>query len=69
MSNHIKIPKLSDTLLVSFARESSTSDPVLIIGRKKMNESVDIVNAFEGKEALDIYDKLTTVNKNGGKNE
>ena len=29
-------------------------------------ESVDIINAFEGKEALDIYEKLTTVNKKEG---
>ena len=66
MSNYIKIPRLSDTILVSFARETPTSDPVLIVGRKRMNESVNIINAFEGKEALDIYEKLTTVNKKEG---
>ena len=66
MSNHIKIPRLSDTILVSFARETPDSDPVLIVGRKRMNESVDIINAFQGKEALDIYEKLTTVNKTEG---
>ena len=66
MSNHIKIPRLSDTILVSFARETPTSDPILIVGRKRMNKSVDIINAFEGKEALDIYEKLTTVNKKEG---
>lgn len=69
MSNHIKIPKLQDVLLVSFARENPNSDPVVIVGRRRMNRSTDIVNAFEGKEALDIYEKLTTVNKDGGKNE
>ena len=66
MSNHIKIPRLSDSLLIGFDRETPTSDPVLIVGRKRMNESVDIINAFEGKEALDIYEKLTTVNKKEG---
>lgn len=66
MSNHIKIPRLSDTILVSFARETPDSDPVLIVGRRRMNGSTDIVNAFEGKEALDIYEKLTTVNKKEG---
>lgn len=69
MSNHIKIPRLSDTILVSFARETPDSDPVVIVGRRRMNGSTDIVNAFEGKEALDIYEKLTTVNKDGSKNE
>lgn len=66
MSNHIKIPRLSDTILVSFDRETPTSDPILIVGRKRMNESVDIINAFEGQEAIDIYEKLTTVNKKEG---
>ena len=66
MSNHIKIPRLSDTILISFARETPDSDPVLIVGRKRMNKSVDIINAFEGKEALDIYEKLTTINKEEG---
>ena len=69
MSNHIKIPRLSDTILVSFARETPDSDPVVIVGRRRMNGSTDIVNAFEGKEALDIYEKLTIVNKDGGKDE
>ena len=66
MSNHIKIPRLSDTILISFARETPNSDPVLIVGRKRMNKSVEIINAFEAKEALDIYEKLTTVNKKEG---
>ena len=66
MSNHIEIPRLSDTILVSFARETPGSDPVLIVGRKRSNESVKIINAFEGKEALDIYENLTTVNKKEG---
>ena len=66
MSNHIKIPRLSDTILVSFARENPDSDPVLIVGRKRKNESVEIINAFQSKEALDIYENLTTVNKKEG---
>ena len=66
MSNHIEIPRLSDTVLVSFARETPDSDPVLIVGRKRSNESVKIINAFEGKAALDIYENLTTINKKEG---
>ena len=66
MSNNIEIPRLSDTILVSFARETPNSDPVLIVGRKRSNESVKIINAFEGKKALDIYENLTTVNKKEG---
>ena len=46
--------KTEDTLLVSISGE------VLIVGRKRPNESVEIVNAFQGEEALDIYNKLIT---------
>lgn len=62
MSNKIKIPKLEDTLLVGFNRENPNSDPVLIIGRRRMNQSTEIVNAFQGEEAMKLYEKLTTVN-------
>lgn len=59
MKKHIKIPKLTDTMLVSFHRESPTSEPILLIGRKRMNESMEIINAFKGQKAIDIYNSLT----------
>ena len=31
---------------------------VLIVGRKRPNQSVDIINAFQGKEAEELYKKL-----------
>lgn len=66
MSNHIKIPRLSDSLLIGFDRETPTSDPVLIVGRKRKNQSVDIINAFQGDEAVELYNRLTTVKKSEG---
>lgn len=42
----------NDTLLVSLAGE------VLIVGKKKPNQSVEIVNAFQGEEARKMYDLL-----------
>lgn len=50
---------LSDTLLVSISF-SDKDTGVLVIGRKRKNESIDIVNAFQGEEALDLYKKLVT---------
>lgn len=41
-----------DTLLISISGE------VLVVGRKKTNESVEIVNAFQGDEAKELYKKL-----------
>ena len=50
---------LSDTLLVSISF-SDKDTGVLVIGRKRKNQSIDIVNAFQGEEALDLYNKLIT---------
>ena len=66
MSNHIKMPRLSDTVLVSFDRESPASDPVLIVGRKRKNQSVDIINAFQGDDAVELYNRLITIKKSEG---
>ena len=66
MSNHIKMPRLSDTVLVNFNRESPTSDPILIVGRKRKNQSVEIINAFQGDEAVELYNRLTKVKKSEG---
>ena len=35
---------------------------VLIVG-KRHNKKIDIVNAFQGKDARDIYERLSTVKK------
>lgn len=47
----------SDGLLVSFATNQNGSD-FLIVARKQLNKEPDIINAFEGSEARDIYEKL-----------
>ena len=49
--------KNEDSILVGFASESN----VLIIGKKRKNQSVEIINAFQGEEALELWNKLTTV--------
>ena len=54
---------ITDTLLVSIDLSASENNAVLIVGRKKPNQSVEIVNAFDGKEAVALYKKLTTVKK------
>ena len=50
---------LSDTLLVSISF-SDKDTGVVVVGRKRKNQSIDIVNAFQGEEALDLYKKLVT---------
>ena len=50
---------LSDTLLVSISF-SEKDKGVLVVGRKRKNQSMEIVNAFQGEEALELYNKLVT---------
>ena len=57
--------QITDTLLVSYTF-NSTSDidsAVLIVGKKDKKKPVEIVNAFQGEEAIDIWKKLTEVKK------
>lgn len=54
--------KVNECLLVSVEFKQGENAGVLIVGRQK-NGKVDIVNAFQGQEAIDIYKKLITVNK------
>ena len=50
---------ISDCIIVSvdFSEEDVG---VLIVGRKAKGKDIDIINAFSGKEARDIYDRLVT---------
>lgn len=52
----------NDTLLVSvdFSNEDTW---VLVVGRKKENQAVDIVNMFFGADAQALYERLVTVQK------
>lgn len=55
--------QLTDTLLVSIDSSTDGDETVLLVGRKRPNESVEIVNAFQGKDAMDLYKQLVTVKK------
>ena len=57
---------ITDSILVSFNRSNNGDNTVLIVGRKRLNKSVDIINAFEGDEALELYRRLVT--KKDGQN-
>ena len=54
-----------DSILVSVDFSNKNNTGVLIVGRKRMNQSVEIINAFQGKEAKELYEKLVTPKKGG----
>jgi hypothetical protein len=54
---------LEDTLLVSFCGVHDQDHPVLVVGRKRPNQTVEIINAFQDEEAEELYKKLVTLVK------
>mgnify|MGYP003292160981 CR=1 FL=1 len=59
----------SGAVIVSWDFSHGKDTMVLIVG-KQTRGKVEVINAFQGKEARDIYEKLTTkkkveVNSNG----
>lgn len=56
------ILKVNECLLVSVDFTKGEDTGVLIVGRQN-NGKIDIINAFQGQEAADIYRKLITVKK------
>lgn len=52
--------KTTDTILVSYDFTHGRDASVLIVGRKRKNQSVEIVNAFQGAEAEELYNRLVT---------
>lgn len=49
---------MTDSILVSYD-DQSNDESILIVGKKRMNQSVEIINVLEGMEASAIYRKLT----------
>lgn len=54
------IPTTTETLLVGFDYTHGKDKSVLIVGKKTAGVAVEIINAFQGKEAEELYKMLTT---------
>lgn len=55
-----------DSILVSVDFSNKNDTGVMVVGRKRMNQSVEFINAFQGDEARELYEKLVTKKKEGG---
>lgn len=42
---------------------SPNDNAVLLVGKKEPNQAVTIINAYQGKEAIELYRRLTIPNK------
>lgn len=52
--------KTTDALIIGYDFSHGKDNTVLVIGRKRPNETVEIINAFQGEEAEELYEKLVT---------
>ena len=52
---------VTDSILVSvdFDMKGDPDTAVLIVGKKKKGGAIDILNAFQGDEAMELWNKLT----------
>lgn len=55
---------VTDSILVGYSFDTTSDEPVLIVGKKRLNESVEIINAFQGEEAKELYQRLITKKEN-----
>lgn len=49
-----------DSILVSVDFSNKNDTGVMVVGRKRMNQSVEVINAFQGDEARELYNRLIT---------
>ena len=50
-----------EVVLVSYEPSKSEDKAILIVGKKRPNESIEIINAFQGKDANELWKKLITI--------
>ena len=53
--------KSNDSVIVSWDFTNGQDEGILLVGHKTEKGPVKVINAFQGKEAEDIYKLLTTV--------
>jgi hypothetical protein len=49
-------------VIVSWDFSHGRDKDILLVGRKTPKADVEVINAFQGKEARDIYEKLVAPN-------
>lgn len=56
MNNKIK----TESILVSVTYDENDKVNLMVVGKKRKNESVEIINAFQGEDAARLYSELIT---------
>lgn len=60
--------KTSGAFVVSWDFSNGEDYDILLVGQPE-GKNMNVINAFQGKEARDIYEKLSTVKEEAATNE
>ena len=58
--------RTTSSIIVSYDASENGDEPILLVGKKNPNKPTKVINAFQGKEAKDLWKKLTERSKNIG---
>jgi hypothetical protein len=50
----------TESILVSVTYDAEDKVNLMVVGKKKRGEAVDIINAFQGEDAARLYNDLIT---------
>lgn len=53
-----------ESVIVSYDKIPGKDEAILLVGIKRPNQTVEIINALEGDEATDLWKKLVAVKEN-----
>lgn len=52
--------KTSGSVIVSWDFSNGDDSAIMLVGVKKPGKPAEVINAFQGSDAIDLYEKLTT---------
>ena len=55
--------RTTSSIIVSYDASENGDEPILLVGKKNPNETIKIINEFQGKEAKNLWKKLTERNE------
>ena len=56
--------RITNSVVVAFDHDEKRDNAVLIVGQKNAKVDIQIINAFSGDEAKELWKKLTTKKEN-----
>lgn len=51
---------MTDSIIIGYDTGANNDNTILIVGRKEPGQVVNVINAFQGAEAEELYKRLIT---------